>query len=97
MSAYVIGHITVTNAEGYAGYTARVPGTLIPHEGEFVVRGGETTVLEGEIGHSRHVAIRFPDRTRAEAWYNSPAYQEIVPIRQANSTGVLMLAEGFAA
>lgn len=96
MSAFVIGHITVHDPEGYARYTARVPGTLAPYGGEFVVRGGQTTVLEGEMPHGRHVTIRFPDRASAEAWYNSPEYQEIVPIRQAHSAGVLMIADGVA-
>jgi uncharacterized protein (DUF1330 family) len=97
MSAYIIGHMTVHDPEGYGRYTARVIETLAPHGGEFIVRGGRTTVLEGEMPHARHVVIRFPDRASAEAWYNSPAYQEIVPIRQAHSTGVLMIADGFAA
>lgn len=96
MSAYVIGHITVHDAEGYARYTARVPDTLTPHGGEFVVRGGATTVLEGDMPHARHVVIRFPDRASAEAWYGSTGYREILPIRQAHSTGVLMIADGYA-
>lgn len=97
MSAYVIGHITVNDAEGYARYSARVPDTLAPFGGEFVVRGGETTLLEGAMPHLRHVTIRFPDHSSAEGWYNSPAYQEIVPIRQANADGTLILVEGYAA
>lgn len=95
MSAYVIGHITVNDPDGYARYTSQVPGTLAQHGGAFVVRGGETTVMEGEMPHARHVVIRFPDRKAAEAWYNSPEYQAIVPVRQAHSTGVLMIADGF--
>lgn len=95
MSAYVIGHITVNDPEGYGKYTSQVPGTLASHGGEFLVRGGTTTVMEGEMPDVRHVVIRFPDRKAAEAWYKSPEYQAIVPIRQANSTGVLMIADGF--
>lgn len=94
MSAYVIGHITVHDADGYSKYTAQVPGTLAAHGGSFAVRGGTTTVMEGDMPHARHVVIRFPDRAAAEAWYNSPEYQAIVPVRQAHSTGVLMIADG---
>jgi uncharacterized protein (DUF1330 family) len=96
MSAYVIGHMTVHDPDGYGRYTARVPGTLAPHGGEFVVRGGPTTVVEGDLPHARHVVIRFPDRAAAEAWYNSAAYQEIVPVRQAHATGVLMIVDGHS-
>ena len=96
MGAYVIGHMTVKDPEGYARYASRVPETLARHGGEFVVRGGPTTVMEGEMPHARHVVIRFPDRAAAEAWYNSPEYQEILPVRQAHSTGILMIADGYS-
>lgn len=95
MSAYVIGHVTVANPDGYAGYTTHVPATLAAYGGEFLVRGGRTTVLEGELPQNRHVVIRFPDRAAAEAWYNSPEYQEIIAIRHAHSTGVLMIVDGY--
>lgn len=95
MSAYVIGHITVRDPEGYGRYTAQVPGTLASHGGAFVVRGGRTTVMEGDMPQERHVVIRFPDRAAAEAWYHSAEYQAIIPIRQAHATGVLMIADGY--
>lgn len=95
MSAYVIGHITVQSPEAYSDYSSQVPATLAPHGGEFIVRGGHATVLEGEMPQDRHVVIRFPDRAAAEAWYGSPEYQEIIAIRQARSTGVLMIVDGY--
>ena len=42
----------------------------------------------------RHVVIRFPDRASAEGWYKSDQYQKILPIRQANSKGTLMIIDG---
>lgn len=95
MSAYVIGHITVSNPEGYAGYTKHVPATLAAYGGEFAVRGGAATTIEGEMPHARHVVLRFTDRAAAERWYNSPEYQEIIAIRHANSTGVMVIVDGF--
>jgi uncharacterized protein (DUF1330 family) len=95
MSAYVIVHVTVTNPEAYADYARQVPATLAPHGGEFLVRGGETTVVEGEMPHARHVVLRFPNRAAAEAWHNSAEYQEILAIRHANSTGVMLIADGY--
>jgi uncharacterized protein (DUF1330 family) len=31
---------------------------------------------------------------RAHAWYDSPAYQEILPLRTENSEGATILVEG---
>jgi uncharacterized protein (DUF1330 family) len=38
--------------------------------------------------------IGFPDLAQARAWYESPAYQEIIPLRADNSEGEIILVEG---
>ncbi len=95
MACYAVGHITVTNMEGYKGYAAKVPATIASHGGKYLVRGGHATVIEGEMEHDRHVVVEWPDRATAEAWYNSPEYQEILKIRLATSHGVMTLIDGF--
>ena len=67
--------------------------TLEPFGGRFVVHGGEIEVIEGSWpGHL--IAIEFPDRERARAWYKSDAYQEILPLRTDNSHGDVILVGG---
>ena len=43
------------------------------------------------------VVIVFPDADAARAWYDSPAYQEILPLRTRNSDGVTLIVDGVAA
>lgn len=93
--AYVIGQITVTNPEGYAFYASRVPATLAGAGGNYLVRGGDKTQLEGQSQSDRHVVIEFPNRAAAEAWYKGDAYQAILPHRLQNSTGSLVLVDGY--
>lgn len=95
MSAYVIVHLTVTSPEGFMEYASQVPATLALYDGEYLVRGGDTTVVEGEMPHGRHVVLRFPNRDAAERWYNSPEYQDIVSIRFAHANAVLMIVDGY--
>jgi len=95
MPCYTIGHITVTNMEGYREYVAQVPAIIAKHGGEYLVRGGHATDIEGQMPGDRHVILRFPDRATAEGWYNSPEYQAILPLRLANSTGVMTIVDGF--
>ena len=97
MSAYVIVHLTVTSPEGYMEYASQVPGTLARYGGEYLVRGGHTTVVEGEMPHDRHVVLRFQDRAAAERWYNSPEYQDIISIRFAHSNAVAVIVDGYDA
>ena len=95
MPCYTIGHITVTNMDGYKEYAARVPATIAAHGGKYLVRGGDCKVVEGEMAHDRHVVLEFPTREALEGWYYSEEYQEILKIRLANSEGVMTIVEGF--
>jgi uncharacterized protein (DUF1330 family) len=95
--AYVIGQITVTNPEGYASYASRVPGTIEAAGGQYLVRGGHMTQLEGQSQGNRQVVLEFPSRTAAEAWYTGETYQAILPHRLQNSTGSLVLVDGYDA
>lgn len=83
MSACVIGHITVKDEEKWAQYRAQVPATLAPWGAELLFRGQLAAVLDGRHGHRDTVVIRFPDRAAADAWHASPAYQALIPLRQA--------------
>lgn len=94
--AYIVGQITVTNPTAYATYAAQVPGTLAQHGGNYLVRGGEVTQLEGVSHGQRNVVIQFPSREAAHGWYHGAAYQAIIGIRQANSQGDLLLVDGYA-
>jgi uncharacterized protein (DUF1330 family) len=40
--AYLIGQVTVHNAEGYQKYAQHVPASLVPHGGKYLVRVAKT-------------------------------------------------------
>jgi uncharacterized protein (DUF1330 family) len=79
----VIGHITVKDAAKWAAYRSQVPATLAPWQAELVFRGQTVAVLGGEHRHSDTVVIRFPNAEAANGWYNSAAYQALIPLRMA--------------
>ncbi len=82
MSACVIGHITVKDAEKWAEYRAQVPATLAPWGAELLFRGQRAGILAGQHEHVDTVVIRFPDADTVDAWYDSPEYQALIPLRQ---------------
>ena len=51
-------------------------------------------MVEGEWQPKRLVVLKFPDMVAAKAWYNSPEYQEILPMRLEASNGDLIMVEG---
>jgi len=91
---YLIGSITLHDPEAYTAYTSRVSALVAAAGGTYLVRGGDAEVLEGDDGTERNVVIQFPSVEAARAFYNSAAYQEIIPFRTAASTGRLILVEG---
>ncbi len=93
MPACVIGHITVKNPEKWMEYRSRVPATLDPWGGEVVFRGRRVAVLSGEHHYVDTVVIRFPDANAAAGWYESPAYQALIPLRRQAADMVLISYE----
>jgi uncharacterized protein (DUF1330 family) len=91
---YCIGHITVDDAEAYKDYAAKDPATIVAYGGEYLVRGGQSEVMEGTFPGSRTVVIRFPSFAAAKKWYSGAEYSAIRPIRQAVTSGSLMIVEG---
>ena len=92
--AYLVAEETIHDMDTFANeYGPKVPPTLQPYGGRFIVRGGQLTALEGEPP-PRFVIIAFDSVDKARAWYRSPAYQQLAPIRQRASKSTLFIAEG---
>jgi uncharacterized protein (DUF1330 family) len=94
MPAYVILDVEVTDPETFARYAARSGDTVAAHGGRYLVRGGDFQVLEGEVNPHRIVVSEFPDEAAARAWYESPEYQEILPIRLQSTNSKAVLVQG---
>ena len=94
--AYLIAETEVSDRAAFQKYAEKVPETLEPFRGSFhyVVRGGKTQALEGQPPKGI-VMIAFDSTEKALAWYNSPAYQAIKPLRQGASVSRMILAEGL--
>lgn len=91
MPAYIIADSNVTNPAVYEKYRALVPAAVAAYGGRFVVRGGETAVLEGDWAPRRVVVIEFPDLAAAKAFYDSPAYRAAREVR-AGAANIDMIA-----
>jgi uncharacterized protein (DUF1330 family) len=76
-------------------YLERIDATLEPFNGRFRIHGGPVERLEGHWSGDL-IAIEFPDRQRARAWYHSAAYQAILALRTAHSEGDVIFIEGVS-
>ena len=97
--AYLISEAdAITDPTAIKEYGAKVRETLAPFDGHyhFVVGGGKAESLDGDAPPKGIVVIAFDSSERAHAWYDSPAYAAIRPIRQAATKGRTFIVEGVA-
>jgi uncharacterized protein (DUF1330 family) len=93
MSAYVIVNVTPKNPEKLKEYAGQADPLVKKFGGEFVHFGAVTDVLNGSNDHPRCVLLKFETAEAARAWYNSPEYQAIIPIREEGADTVFYVVE----
>jgi uncharacterized protein (DUF1330 family) len=97
VTAYGVGILTdVKMGPEIVEYLERIDATLAPYGGRFIVHGGAPEMLEG-ASRGVLIVIEFPDRSRAREWYESPEYQEILPLRSENSSSTIFIIDGVGA
>jgi uncharacterized protein (DUF1330 family) len=95
MPAYLIVETDITDPEQYEQYKAASPGAIAAHGGRFVVRGGETAVLEGDWSPKRLVVVEFEDLEAAKRFYDSPEYQAAMKLREGAANLNMVAVEGI--
>ena len=89
---YFVTNYSVTDPEGYAEYPKLVGAT---QEGLATrLLAGPGITMEGEP-LDRTVVLEFESREKLDEWYNSDAYQQILPLRLDNSEGWAIAIEAF--
>ena len=92
MKAYLIAHIEVTNPELMEKYRELVPKIVAKYQGKYLVRGGDSEILEGDYFKHRMVLLEFPSRQQANNFYNSEDYAplKMLRIEAGNNSSVLV-------
>ena len=75
-------------------YVAKAVPT-IPANARILAVDTASEVVEGDPADHRTVIIEFEDREAFRAWYDSPAYQEVLPLRLKSVPGTLAVVDGF--
>ena len=94
MSGFAIFNIDVKKPEEYKEYVEKVKPIAEKFGGDYIIRGGETKIVEGNWSYPRTVVIKFPSFQRALDWYNSEEYKRIKQIRLDNSVGNGIIIKG---
>jgi uncharacterized protein (DUF1330 family) len=96
MTAYVIYQGEVLDPVRYDEYKTKAAESILRAGGRYLVRGGETEVLEGEPPAGRTVVLEFPSMQDALAWYHGDEYTEIRKLREGAARARMYAVEALA-
>jgi uncharacterized protein (DUF1330 family) len=77
-------------------YAEEVPKTLAAFGGQTLVAsaGNKVQTLEGEAPKGFITVLAFDSVEKARAWYNSPPYEALKPLRENTRKSRVLLVEG---
>ncbi|GAB1264052.1 DUF1330 domain-containing protein [Aurantivibrio infirmus] len=92
MTAYVTVEFTIKNKEMLQSYSAKAASTIAEFGGEFLVKAPIRS-LGGVANYENKAIVAFPTKERAENWFHSPQYQNLIDIRnQGMESSFLLIA-----
>jgi uncharacterized protein (DUF1330 family) len=97
MAVYVVAQGRIENPEALARYVEQAIPTIGAHGGRIVAFDETPEVIEGAVDLPRTVIVEFQTREAFRAWYDSPEYQAILPMRLEAAPGTLIVANGLEA
>ncbi len=95
MPVYVVAQGRIENREMLNEYVAKAIPTIQSGGGRILGFDESPEIVEGEVEHPRTVILEFPSREAYRAWYDSDAYQAILPLRLESTPGTLIVVNGL--
>ncbi len=94
MVAYMIIDLDVHDKAAFEGYQKSVPAFIAKHGGQYIVRGGEFEVIEGNWRPHRLVLLRFPDRAAIRAFLSDPEFESLTKLRWQTAKTTIVAVDG---
>ncbi len=97
MPGYMIFEIEITDRTAWDAYRKVAGPVMAQGGGRFVINSTDPEPLEGNWTPPTISVVEFPSIEAARDFYNSPAYQATIPMRERASRGRGILVDGFSA
>jgi uncharacterized protein (DUF1330 family) len=92
--AYLIAHVQVTDPEVWKQYIAALPATMAPYHVKTLARAPVVALDASTPPAGSTVILAFNSMDDLKAWWNSPAYQAIIPLREKSSKSIVYALPG---
>ena len=90
MTAFFVANVKIKDPQKFQEYAKKAGETFATYGGEPVLRGKVEEVLAGNAEHQAVGIVKFPDQEALTTWFNSDAYQAIVPLREEAAEMVIV-------
>ena len=92
MPAFLVGTVTITDADRFGAYSAAIRGLSAKFGGESIVAGQIADILEGDADPAERVVVtRFPSESDARAYLACGDYVAAKTMRAGAATVTLRL------
>ena len=88
---YFFVEVEIVDPAAYEAYRTKVPEIISDHGGRILVRGGDAQPFDGSMPRRRFVIVEFESPEAVRTFYDSDAYQAVLPFRLNATT-----SNGFA-
>jgi uncharacterized protein (DUF1330 family) len=95
MTAYAIFDADIHDPSGMDEYLDKVPATLEQYGAKLLAATSTIDAVEGGWASKRIVILEFADMTAARAWYSSPEYQAVLPLRLKAANDRVIFVDGM--
>ncbi len=95
MPVYVVAQSRIEKREMLDEYVGKALPTIQAGGGRVLAYAESPEVVEGELAHPRTVLLEFPSHEAFRAWYDSDAYQAILPLRLESAPGTLFVVDAL--
>jgi uncharacterized protein (DUF1330 family) len=91
---YFFVEVEIADPVAYEAYRTTVPDIISAYGGRILVRGGNPHPFDGAVPQRHRVIVEFESPEAVKTFYDSDAYQAVLPIRQNASNGFVCLLTG---
>ena len=93
--AYLIAHVQVTDPDGWKQYVTALPATLEPYHVKTLARAPAVAFDASTPPAGSTVILAFNSMDDIRAFWNSPAYQAIIPLREKSAKTIAYALPGL--
>ena len=94
MAVLLVAAMKVRDMDKLIEYRKSAGPMLRQHGGELVAKSdSKMEDVQGSVDADSVLVFRFPSREAFRAWYDSPEYQALIPLREEGCEGNMALYE----